>query len=105
MGTPVAIEDVITIPETMVEKVMHIYRDLPNLIHKMLGVAVDCVYGQSRTELVNDLKGKGIIVGGATAGDLVGTALGPDDLGGRDSLPAADLATRLMTVVLAGEPG
>ena len=105
MSTPVAIEDVITISETMVEKVMHIYRDLPNLIHKMLGVTADCVYGQSRTELVNDLKGKGIIVGGATADALVGAALGPGDLGGRDSLPAADLATRLMTVVLAGEPG
>ena len=65
------------------------------------GVTFDCVYGESRAEVLQEIESKNYVcVGGATAAELVGAALRADDVTGREALEGDSVATQLMTVVL-----
>ena len=101
-GTPFRIEDVVTISSEApaVNCAVDMF-ERSDLSTPFCGVTFDCVYGESRAEVVQDIESKNYVcVGGATTADLVGAALRASDVTGREALEGASIATQLMTVVL-----
>ena len=101
IGTPHTIENIITVARPTIDAAANVLLK-SNLSCPLVGVTLDCVYGESKVELVRDsLETKNYIIGGATsASELVGAALREADIEGRTSLSGAEVATQLMTVVL-----
>ena len=98
IGTPHTIENIITVARPTIDAAANALLS-SNLPCPLVGVTLDCVYGESKVELVRDLEAKNYIIGGATsASELVGGALREEDIEGRTSLSEAEVATQLMTV-------
>ena len=103
-GTPFPIEDILTISEEapIAMTAADIF-ERPELTMPFIGCTVDCVYGESRTDVVHSLEKKEyFMVGGSTATSMVGAALRASDIQDRDTLEGDAVATQLMTVVLHG---
>ena len=106
-GTAFPIEDILTISEEapIVMTAADIF-ERSELTTSFIGCTVDCVYGESRTDVVYSLdsleKKAYFMVGGSTATSMVGAALRASDIQDRDALEGDAVATQLMTVVLHG---
>ena len=100
MGAPFPIKSVVTISAQMVEVAVNVYKQagLLDLAHRTFGVTFDVMYGYSKYELIDEIDGKCVVVGGATTAELVGAALEHTDIPGE--FDPGSVATGLMTVVL-----
>ena len=53
---------------------------LVDLVHRTFGITFDVVYGYSKYELIDEIDGKCVVVGGATTAKLVGAVLEHTDI-------------------------
>jgi hypothetical protein len=101
MGSPWRIQDVLSISSTVLSAALGVFppRPPPHSARHLLAVTFDAVYGESRAEIVKDLDGRFVVVGGGTVDGLVGAALSAAGLSG-DFFGKDEIATKLCTVVL-----
>ena len=99
MAPPFPVRNILTVSRAVLREALQVFSTETQCKGHVLAATVDCVYGESRAEILKDIDGKNIIIGGALRKVDDGAVLDCDQVCEK-FFDKKSIATKLMTVVL-----